>query len=311
MQVHRDINNLPTFKNAAITIGTFDGVHSGHVKIIELLKQEAQSKNGESVIITFHPHPRMVVDSEKPSSSNLHLLNTPEEKIELIAKHGVDHLVIVPFTSAFSEMTADEYIHNFLVAKFHPTTIVIGYDHHFGKGRTGNYKLLEQYAPQLNYEVKEIPQYVLNHIAISSTKIREAVTNGEIEAANKFLGYKYLLSGIVVDGDKIGRTLGYPTANIEIGNAYKLIPANGIYVVQCELQERVINGMLSIGIRPTVGGTTLRIEVNLLDFNEDIYGCHLKVMLIKYLRPEVKFDGLEALVAQMKHDEQTTRAYFK
>ena len=311
MQVHTDIDSLPLFKHAAVTIGTFDGVHSGHLKIIDQLKTEALQNNGESVIITFHPHPKMVVSrSNDLNSTGIQLLNTLEEKIELLSQQQVDHLVIVPFTEAFSELSATDYIKKFLIEKFHPTTIITGYDHHFGKGRSGNYKLLEIFAKKGNFIVKEIPQYILDHVGISSTRIREAITSGDLNTSNKFLGYDYYFSGEVIHGDKIGRTLGYPTANINIGNSSKLIPCNGVYIVEVKLRERMLQGMMSIGVRPAVGGKKQTIEVNIFDFNEDIYGCKLKVILKKYLRPELDFLNLTALTNQIKADEKEAKAYF-
>ena len=310
MQVHREINLLPSFKNAVITIGTFDGVHTGHLQIIKQLKQEASEVNGESVIITFHPHPRMVLSppqqGEKKYSSSVSLLNTPDEKVELINRQDIDHLIVVPFTHEFSLLTAEEYIRNFLVDKFHPHTIIIGYDHHFGKQRRGNYKLLEAYADQFNFTVKEIPEHIINHVAISSTKIREALLNADIETANNFLGYPYFFEGIVIEGDKIGRTLGYPTANIKVNDEHKLIPANGVYAVELQIgssQSPLLKGMMNIGYRPTIGGTKKIIEVNIFDFNREIYGEGIKIFIKKYLRPEQKFSGLEALKNQLAADK--------
>ena len=316
MQVHRKINQLPSFKNAVITIGTFDGVHTGHLQIIKQLKQEATSVKGESVIITFHPHPRMVLSppqqSENKPSTPVSLLNTLNEKIELIEKQDIDHLVIVPFTHEFSLLTAEEYIKNFLVDNFHPHTIIIGYDHHFGKQRQGNYKLLEACAEQLNYTVKEIPEHIINHVAISSTKIREALLNADIETANKFLGYHYFFEGTVIEGDKIGRSLGYPTANIKVNDEHKLIPANGVYAVELQTglhadsitnSKSLLKGMMNIGYRPTIGGTKKMIEVNIFDFNKEIYGERIRVFVMKYLRPEQKFNGLGALKTQLSMDK--------
>lgn len=302
MQVHRDINNLTGFKNAVITIGTFDGVHTGHQQIIKLLKEEAKNINGESVIITFNPHPRMVLEP-KENSAKLSLLNTLDEKILLIEKQHIDHLVIVPFTHEFSLFTAHEYIKKFLVEKFHPHTIIIGYDHHFGKERQGNYKLLEEYADEYNYLVKEIPEHVINRVAISSTKIREAIGDGEIETANKFLGYDYFFEGTVEEGDKLGRTIGYPTANLKINDDNKLIPFNGVYAVKLTVNGADWKGMMNIGIRPTVDGTSKKIEVNIFDFDDDIYGKSINVIVKKYLRPEQKFQGLEALKDQLANDK--------
>ena len=323
MQVHRDINNLPLFKNAVITIGTFDGVHTGHSQIIDQLREEAKKINGESVIITFDPHPRMVISSNK---AEIKLLNTLEEKIELLKQKGIDHLVVVEFTKQFSEESAEEYIKDFLTAKFHPHTIIIGYDHHFGNGRKGNYKLLEAYADECNFQVKEIPEHVLNEVAISSTKIREALLSCDIETANKYLGYDYFFEGHVAEGNKIGRTIGYPTANLELPGENKLVPGNGIYAVTLSIgnkQQAIGNtqivhlssfivhhkGMMSIGIRPTIGESERTIEVNIFDFDKDIYGETMRVYIKKYLREEKKFSGLEELKHAIANDKIETLKY--
>ena len=317
MQVHRDINNLPLFKNAVITIGTFDGVHSGHLQIIKQLKEEAKNIIGESVIITFDPHPRMVITSGK---SEIKLLNTLQEKIELLEKREVDHLVVVPFTKQFSEQTAEEYIKDFLTARFHPHTIIIGYDHHFGNERKGNYKLLEDFAAECDFIVKEIPEHVLNQVTISSTKIREALLHCDIETANKYLGYDYFFEGCVVEGNKIGRTIGYPTANLELNDNYKLVPGNGIYAVEVSIsnekssmgieEDEHLKGMMSIGVRPTIGESKRTIEVNILDFDKDIYGQTIRVYIKKYLREEKKFDGLPELKDAIANDKIETLKYF-
>jgi riboflavin kinase/FMN adenylyltransferase len=314
MQVYLDISNLPPFKNAVVTIGTFDGVHSGHLQIIHQLKKEAKQKNGETVIITFHPHPRMVLNQQK-NLLPIKILNTLYEKIELIGKQGIDHLVIVPFTLEFSNQSAKEYIADFLVSKFHPVSIIIGYDHRFGKNRTGDYKLLERYQEEYNYHVKEIPEQVLHHVIISSTKIRHALSEGDISTANEFLGYDYFFEGRVIDGNKLGRTLGYPTANLEIIDTNKLIPADGIYAVNVSVRKESQNrdsdfiaeshhrGMMSIGFRPTIGDNKRMIEVNIFDFDKDIYGRNIRVYLKQYMRPEQKFDNLEELIVQLGIDK--------
>ncbi|MEO6220104.1 MAG: bifunctional riboflavin kinase/FAD synthetase [Ginsengibacter sp.] len=309
MQVYREINQLPSFKNAVITIGTFDGVHTGHLQIIKLLKQESAEVKGESVIITFHPHPRMVLGAaqrgNKPTTP-VSLLNTLSEKVRLIEQQDIGHLVIAPFTHEFSLLTADEYIKDFLIDKFHPHTIIIGYDHHFGKRRQGNYKLLEAYAGPLNYVVKEIPEHVINQVAISSTRIREALLNADIETANKFLGYEYFFEGTVIEGDKLGRNLGYPTANIKVTDGHKLIPADGVYAVELQvatLKPALLKGMMNIGYRPTIGGTKKMIEVNIFDFNKEIYGEQIRIFVKKYLRTEQKFNGLEFLKIQLSMDK--------
>jgi len=317
MLVHRDITNLPFFKNAAITIGTFDGVHTGHLQIIHQLKKEAQENNGESVIITFDPHPRMVLNRLKDQPP-IKLLNTLSEKIELLNKQEIDHLVIVPFTHQFSNQSAEEYIVDFLVSKFHPKTIIVGYDHRFGKNRTGDYKLLEQYQEEYNYKVKEIPEHVLHHVIISSTKIRQALIEGDISTANEYLGYDYFFEGRVIDGNKLGRTLGYPTANISVNDENKLIPANGIYAALVSIGMEIENeghiffpplnykGMMSIGFRPTVGGENIIIEVNIFDFEEDIYGRTIRIHVKNFLRPEEKFNSLDELKEAMANDKINT-----
>ncbi len=302
MQVHPDINALPLFRNAVITIGTFDGVHTGHRQVIEKLKQEAAAVNGESILITFHPHPRKIISS---TILGVRLINTPEEKSELVSELGVDHLVIVPFTEAFANQPAEDYIREFLIGHFHPHTIIIGYDHRFGKERSGDYRLLEKLAPVLQYRLEEIPKHIVDNIAISSTNIREAILHSDIATANKLLGYEFFFSGEVVHGNKLGRKLGYPTANLKILNEEKITPGNGIYAVYAKTADadEKKKGMMSIGFRPTVDGKTRVIEVNIFDFDREIYGEILKVYVKKFLRDEIKFEGLEPLVQQMGLDK--------
>lgn len=302
MQVHRDIDNLPLFRNAVITIGTFDGVHMGHRQVIQRLKTEAAASNGETVIITFHPHPRKVVSS---AILGIRLINTLEEKTELLREIGIDHLVVVPFTDAFANQPAENYLADFIIGKFHPHTIIIGYDHRFGRDRLGDYRLLEKRAAQYGYRLKEIPKHVLENIAISSTNIREAILHSDIATANKLLGYEFFFSGEVVHGDKLGRKLGYPTANLKITNEEKIIPGNGIYAVYVSLDNSKdkMKGMMSIGFRPTVDGKKRVAEVNIFDFDKEIYGQNLTVYVKKYLREEVKFDGLDSLVKQIDQDK--------
>jgi riboflavin kinase/FMN adenylyltransferase len=302
MRVHYDIQQLPLFRNAVITIGTFDGLHNGHRKIIELMQSEAAKVSGETVIITFDPHPRQVVAKER---APLFLINTLEEKISLLEKLKIDHLVVIPFTEAFANQTAEAYISDFLVNTFHPHTIIIGYDHRFGKGRSGDYHLLEAKAAEYNYIVKEIPVYMLEDITISSTKIREAILAGDVDTARNCLGYDYFFSGTVIQGNQLGRTIGYPTANLQINNENKLVPGNGVYAVTIQNSKLKIQkgGMMNIGVRPTVDGINRVIEVNIFDFDADIYGETLTITLIKHLRSEVKFNGLDALKAQLALDK--------
>ncbi len=317
MTVHYQLENLPDFINAVITIGTFDGVHTGHQQIIKQLIEEAKNVNGESIIITFHPHPRKILGASK----EIKLINTIEEKIELLAAKGIDHLVVIPFTEKFSQQTAEEYINDFLVAKFHPHTIIIGYDHRFGQGRKGDYHLMEDFCERCNYRLLEIPAHVLNAVSVSSTRIREAIINADISTANTLLGYDFFFEGLIVEGKKLGRTIGYPTANLKIINEEKLVPGNGVYAVELFIvngelslmnkenvginnsQSIFYKAMMNIGNRPTVNGTSTTIEVNIFDFNEDIYGKTIRVFIKKHLRAEQKFNGLDALKEQLAKDK--------
>lgn len=300
MQVHRGIENLPVFTNSVITIGTFDGVHEGHRKIISSLVNQARKVNGESVIITFDPHPRKVV---KPDES-LQLINTLEEKIELLTATGIDHLVIVSFTKEFADLTAEQYISDFLIKNFQPNTIIIGYDHHFGKNRQGNFLLMEEKAPVYHYTLLEIPKHELEHIGISSTKIRTALLESDIATANKLLGYEFFFEGAVIHGDKLGRKLGYPTANLSYTDPEKIHLGYGIYAVHVVINERILKGMLSIGNRPTLVNSDDRVEVNMFDFDEEIYGETIRVIVKKYLRGQEKYNSLDELVVQLGKDKQ-------
>jgi riboflavin kinase/FMN adenylyltransferase len=242
--------------------------------------------------------------------SDIQLLNTLEEKIELLKKQDIDHLVVVPFTREFSEQAAELYIEDFLVKKFKPHTIIIGYDHHFGNKRKGNYRLLEAYIDKFNYLVKEIPEHVLNQVIISSTRIRGALLNADPETANKFLGYDYFFEGKVVEGNRLGRTLGYPTINLHLHDANKLVPANGIYAVRVIVNNNSYNGMMSIGVRPTIGISERTIEVNIFDFDENIYGQTVRVFVKKYLREEKKFNDLDELKAAIDQDKTDAITWF-
>ena len=301
MQVHYDVNSLPVFQHAVVTIGTFDGVHLGHRQIIHQLKEEALQIKGETIIITFHPHPRKIV---REGQSPVPILSTLIEKIALLEAEGVDHLVIVPFDEPFAAQSADDYVQHFLVEKFHPHTVIIGYDHRFGKGRSGDYHLLEEYGKQFGFVVKEIPEHILDEVTISSTRIREALLQNDVATANHFLGYPYFFEGFVVKGNQLGRTIGFATANLQIPDAEKLIPGNGVYAVTISIQHETFSGMMNIGLRPTVDGTQRVIEVNLFDFDRDIYGQIIKITVRQYLRGEVKFNGLDALKEQLTKDKQ-------
>lgn len=304
MQVHRSIENLPRFTNAVITIGTFDGVHEGHKKIIDALINEARAIQGEAVIITFHPHPRKIVNPNE----HLQLINTLEEKIELLGKSGIDHLVIVSFNEDFSSQSADEYIEKFLIAKFHPHTIIIGYDHHFGKGRKGNFMLLAEKADHYNYRLLEIPKYILHEVAVSSTQIRKALLQSDIGTANNLLGYEFFFEGIVIKGDQLGRKLGYPTANLQYTDTDKIHLGHGVYAAYAKVDGIVYKGMLSIGNRPTLENSNERVEINIFDFDKEIYGENVQVIVKKYLRGQEKYSSLDELKTQLAIDKENSLA---
>ncbi|MCX8020406.1 MAG: bifunctional riboflavin kinase/FAD synthetase [Chitinophagaceae bacterium] len=301
MQVHYHPDNLPAFRNPVITIGTFDGVHLGHRQVLTQLTEEARRVNGESVIITFQPHPRKIVS---PAMHDIRLINTLEEKISLLSALHIDHLVVVPFTERFSGLSAEEYLSEFLVRLFKPHTIIIGYDHRFGKNRQGDYQLMEKMAGVYGYRIKEIPKHILDDIAVSSTKIREAILHADMDTANRMLGYEYFFTGKVVKGDGLGKEFGYPTANIQMEDEEKIIPGNGIFAVYAKTDDwpERKKGMMSIGIRPTLGKTSRQIEVHLFEVNENLYGSRLTVWVKKFLREEIRFDSVTELIEQMHKD---------
>lgn len=304
MKVYKNINSLPDFPKAIVTIGTFDGVHLGHKKILGLLKEQAKISGGETVIITFHPHPRNIVGS---TPHDISMINSMEERIERFKLEGIDHLVIVPFTEEFSRLSPEEYVEEFLIKKFNPHTLIIGYDHRFGCNRKGGYELLESYAEKGSFRLIEIPAYMMKDNTVSSTRIRNYLYNGNCELAGELLGYNFYITGTVIHGDKIGRKIGYPTANIRVPEEDKLLPADGIYAVTVSFPgedvNKIFKGMLSIGFRPTVKGKFRVIEVNIFDFNENIYDKPIRVFFHKYLRPEFKFEDLGALTRQMDLDK--------
>ncbi len=308
MTVHNDLKQLPNFHNAVITTGAFDGVHIGHQQIISRMKQIALETGGETVIITFHPHPRKVISS---IPGEIKQLTSLEERIALLAQMGIDHLVVVNFDYAFSNLTANQYVKEFLFDHFHPHTILVGYDHRFGNGRTGNFELLQKMGTELGFKTEEINEKWVEGEIVSSTHIRNYIQEHQIEKANALLGYPYQFEGFVVRGNQIGRTIGFPTANLHIHNEEKLIPSNGVYAVKVKgncLDGSVYNGMMNIGIRPTVDGQKKVIEVHILEFDQDIYEQNLTVLVYEYIRGEVKFDGLETLKAQLAKDKITAAA---
>lgn len=301
MKIYHGIDDFVRLEYAVVTSGTFDGVHVGHQKILARLRETAAANNGETVVITYWPHPRLVLH---PEDTTLQLLNTFEEKAELLKEQGIEHLIRIPFTREFSQLTSEEFISDILVRTIGTRKLVIGYDHHFGKNREGSFERLKENAPRYGFDVEEIPRQDVDNIGVSSTKIRKALEEGDIDTATHFLGKPYTLTGRVVIGDRIGRTLGYPTANIEIDTRNKLIPAEGIYAVIVTHEGQIYKGMLYIGNRPTINGATRNIEVNLFDFNREIYGDSLTIHFQSYIRGDIRFDGLDALRAQLDRDKE-------
>lgn len=306
MNVYHSLEAFKKLPYAVVTSGTFDGVHRGHQKILSRLREISQAQQGETVVLTFWPHPRLIVSED---SQNLQLLSTIEEKIALFEDLGIDHLIITPFTRAFSELSPEEFIQQVLVDRIGTKKFVIGYDHRFGRNREGSFDFLQKVAPSFGFDVEEIPRQDIDALAVSSTRIRNALSRGEVGTATELLGRPYSFSGTVVKGQQLGRTLGYPTANVEVRKTYKLIPGNGVYAVRVQQGNRTLPGMLNIGVRPTVDGHSRTIEVHLFDFNQDIYGEHLDIQVIAYLRPEMKFSGIEALVQQLHVDKEEAKRY--
>jgi len=300
VKIYSNIQKFTAINNAVITIGTFDGVHCGHNVIIEKLKKAAHQIGGETVVLTFFPHPRMVVF---PDDNDLKLINTIEERTLLLEKAGIDHLIIHPFSKEFSRLSALDFVRDILVNKINAKKIIIGYDHRFGKNRAGDFKDLKNFGETYDFEVEEIPAQDIQQINISSTKIRTSLLSGEINAANQFLGYNYFLSGKVVEGEKIGRKIGFPTANIFVDNNYKLIPKNGVYAVKVEVKGITYKGMLNIGNRPTLNGINQTIEVHIFDFNEFIYGEYITIHFVERIRNERNFKELNQLKNQLTLDK--------
>jgi riboflavin kinase/FMN adenylyltransferase len=300
MKIYHHINDFQQLNNAVVTIGTFDGVHQGHRQIIARLKELARQTGGETVILTFFPHPRMIIH---PEDQDLKLITTIHERAALLEQLGVDHLIITPFSRDFSNQTAEAYIRDILVNKIGTRQIIIGYDHRFGKDRQGGLSDLQQAAPVYGFEVIEIPKQDIDHVAVSSTRIREALLKSDIEQANAFLGYPFFITGKVIRGNQIGRQIGYPTANLLVEENYKLIPADGIFAATVQLNDESFKGMAYIGHRPTINGMTHNIEVNIFDFNRDIYNQTLQMNFIHFVRHDVKFSSLEGLKDQLAQDK--------
>lgn len=307
MQEHQGAFQYQNTRRSIVTIGTFDGVHVGHKAILERVVATSKKDDLDSVLLTFFPHPRMVLQKD----SDIKMINTLSEKKELLAAIGIDHLIIHPFTKEFSRMTAVEYVRDILVNQLHAKKIIIGYDHRFGRNRTANITDLKEFGKTYNFEVEEIDAQTLDDVSVSSTKIRKALEVGDIETANTYLGYPFMISGTVVKGKAIGRTLAYPTANLNPSEPYKLIPMNGVYVVSAEINNKLVYGITSIGTNPTVGGTKQTIETYFLDFDGDLYNQPIQINFLTHIRDEETFNNIEALKTAIKKDEIFAQNYIK
>ena len=307
MKVFTSISEFNSTQKTIVTIGTFDGVHIGHQKIIEKLIQGTENSDYESLILTFFPHPRMVLHE----ASSIKLLNTINEKSGFLKKMGLDNLVIHPFDKEFSNLSAEEFVKTILVNSFNIQKIIIGYDHRFGKNRAANIDDLIAFGDKYGFEVEQISAQEVDSVSVSSTKIRDAIANGTMAVANEFLGYNYLLSGKIIKGKQLGRTIGFPTANIKIEENYKLIPKNGVYIVKSIIQEKTVFGIMNIGLNPTVNGEDLSIEVHFLDFDIAIYNTEITVSVIDRIRDEQKFSSIDLLKAQIQKDKNYAISYIE
>jgi riboflavin kinase/FMN adenylyltransferase len=302
MRIYEGVNNFTRLEYAVVTIGTYDGVHIGHLKILQRMIEVARHNNGESVLITFWPHPRMVLNR---NSGFLKLINTMEEKQELLRKIGIKHLILIPFTKEFAKTSSEDFIRNILVDTIGTKKLIIGYNHRFGKNREGSFQNLIKNSHEYGFEVEEIPKHEIDHIGISSTIIRKSLSNGDITTAEKYLGHPFILDGLVIHGDKLGSTIGFPTANLQIEEAYKLIPGIGVYAVRVNIDGHTYNGMMNIGYRPTVDGENKKIEVHVLDFREKIYDKKICITFVKKIRDEKRFNTLAELKEQLEKDRNT------
>jgi len=300
MKVHDGSASFEQPRLAVVTSGTFDGVHVGHQKILSRLKELAAEKGGEAVVLTFWPHPRLVL---KPEDNSLKLLSTFDEKLRLFEQQGIDHVVRVPFTQEFSQLSSDEFIRKVLVDKIGTRYLVIGYDHRFGKNREGGFDYLTEHSADYGFQVEEIPRQDIEDVGVSSTKIRQALDEGDIFTANEYLGRPYLLTGEVIHGDQLGRSWGFPTANISVQEKYKLVPKDGIYACRVRWNERLLEGMMYIGVRPTINGIQRNIEVNIFDFDQEIYGETLEVHFVGQIREDMKFENIDQLKNQLALDK--------
>ena len=305
MKVYHSISDFQNVSRPILTTGTFDGVHFGHKIIIDRLKEIAKNQNGETVLLTFSPHPRMVLF---PDDHNLQLINTLDEKIKLLEQAGIEHLIIHPFTKAFSRTTSMQFVRDIIVNELNTHKLVIGYNHHFGRNREGSFEHLKEYAPLYGFEVEEISAQLIDDVSISSTKIRNSLLSGDVSKAADYLGYNYPLKGQVIEGQQIGRTLGFPTANLKVLDGSKLIPKDGVYAVHVEVKRQTFKAMMNIGNNPSLISKKHSLEVHIFDFDSDIYDEQIEVRFIKRIREEISFDNLDALKIQLEQDEYTAKA---
>ena len=307
LKIFHSIKDFSSPKKTILTLGTFDGVHIGHKKILEKVIQHTHGEEYESLVLTFFPHPRMILQER----SEIKLLNTISEKVILLEQLGIQNLVIHPFDESFSRLTAEEFVKTVLVEQFKIQKIIIGYDHRFGRNRTADINNLIEFGEKYNFEVEQISAQEINAISVSSTKIRNAIQQGDMLLANKYLGYNYFLTGTVIQGKQLGRTIGFPTANLKIEEDYKLIPLKGVYIVSSQINNQEVFGMMNIGLNPTVGGENLSIEIHYLDFEADLYNQQITVSILKRIRGEEKFDSITLLKEQIEKDKIQTLSYIE
>ncbi len=305
MEIYTNLYKYTSTNKTFVTIGTFDGVHVGHQKVLKRLIQKAKKKNADAVLLTFFPHPRMVLQKD----FDIKLINTIEERIKLLEKSGLEILIIHKFSKKFAKNSALDFVRNILVNKLNISNLIIGYDHQFGKNREGNFEQLRELGQTYDFKVKKISQKDIDSIAVSSTKIRKAIENGEINKANSYLGYNFMLTGKIVEGKNLGEKIGFPTANLFVSESYKLIPKTGAYVVKSEIDNKTVYGMMNIGYRPTVSGKYQTIEIHFFNFKKDLYGKKIQVDVLTFLRDEKKFDSVEALKNQLTQDKQISLTY--
>jgi riboflavin kinase/FMN adenylyltransferase len=306
MKIYRSLEDIPPISHPVVTTGTFDGVHLGHQKVLSRITEIAKRNNGETLLLTFYPHPRMVL---QPTDNDLKLLNTQEEKIELLRHAGLNHLVVIPSTKAFSRLSALEYVRDILVNKIGVKTLVIGYNHHFGRNREGSFEQLVEYGSIYNFSIEEIPAQEIDHLEVSSTKIRNALNEGNVKAAAIYLGRNYGLKGTIIKGKQLGKAIGFPTANIDIGDKYKLIPKNGVYAVEVNIDNKIYKGMLNIGVRPTFNtDNVISVEVHIFNLDEDIYHKTISVSFVDRIRDEKEFSGADELKKQLGEDKRVIQS---